>query len=650
MNTAFTFTNAQLLWSRIMAGWATHLDPSGARTLFDGIPNQHDAGGSYEGVTRMLWGLSAWLSQPERSRLVSWRGKDYDLAALTRQALVAGTDSHSPGYWGDKPDPVRNDQRTVESGQVAFALWQSRATIWEQLTSAQRAKLISWLEQMGQRPQAWTSNWALFWVLNHAGRKALGQTHDQATIDSGLDYLEGVYCGDGWYDDGAVRGVQHFDDYNLWVFTTHVLAWAECDGHSQPERCERLLKRVRLHMQHVPFFFGADGSYPEYGRSLSYKFARLGAPLWAYRLGCWPHSPGLLRRIVGRHLRWYIDRGALRADGTLRQELTEGGSAAIRETYISTGASYWAMLAFQGLWGLRDDDPFWTAPEEPLPVERGNFVKAFPQPGWLLNGIQATGAVQRYNAGSSAAYTAKYAKFVYASDAPFNVGLAHGRPSPDSMLCLGDERGYAHRSLERPAVQPTSTAAAQSSVLTPTATFALSEAGWLRMRYQQRAAGGQHLIDSTILVRGPVHVRAHRIELDTRRSPVCAIEGCAPLGYVPGDTPVIAGDTMQGWEYAEASGRAVAICALRGYDGQRQAEAWAGRADLNSVYAEHVLPVLSVSQLEQQHELVCLVYSGAPLHEPGALLRLISEIAWEADGTLYVSWRDGHIQRVPALR
>jgi hypothetical protein len=58
----FTRQDAESLWARLVAGWAEHLDPNGARLLIDGIPNRHDAGGSYEGVTRMLWGLGGWLS------------------------------------------------------------------------------------------------------------------------------------------------------------------------------------------------------------------------------------------------------------------------------------------------------------------------------------------------------------------------------------------------------------------------------------------------------------------------------------------------------------------------------------------------------------------------------------------------------------
>src|SRR6185295_3407892 len=197
-------------------------------------------------------------------------------------------------------------------------------------------------------------------------------------------------------------------------FAMHVLAWAQMDGASMPERRDVLLERVRNWMQHYPYFFAADGATVEYGRSLSYKFSRLGAPLWAYKLGAWPHSAGMLKRLVGRHLRWYVDHGAVRADGTLRQALTVTGSEEIMERYISTGASYWAMQAFSGLWSLADDDPFWTAEEEPLPIEQGDFLKVFPQPGWVLAGRD--GEVTQFNAGSwYAGSNNKYMKLVYST-------------------------------------------------------------------------------------------------------------------------------------------------------------------------------------------------------------------------------------------
>ncbi len=308
---SFSHQEAINLWARLVAGWAHSLDAEGARTLMDGAPNRADVGGSYEGVTRMMWGLGGWLSQPNRPTTVQWRGETFDLEALTRRALIKGCDPDSPSYWGVEYLPPRHhDQRTVETGQVAFALWQSRERLWNHMNEAERSRIFDFLERFARPPVHLGSNWSLFWVLNHASRKALDLPYEQSIIDDVLGgYLDGVYLGDGWYDDAPQRGAGYIDDYNLWVFGSHVLAWAQVDGHTQPERRDELLERVRQRMEHLPYFFAADGAYTEFGRSLAYKFARLGAPLWAYKLGVWPHSTGMLRRLVGKHLRWYVDHG-----------------------------------------------------------------------------------------------------------------------------------------------------------------------------------------------------------------------------------------------------------------------------------------------------------------------------------------------------
>ena len=206
----FTHQEAVQLWSRLVAGWANSLDNEGARTLIDGYSNHADAGGSYEGVTRMLWGLGGWLSQPSRSPLVTWKGITYDIEALTHRAYVNGCNPESPSYWGIEYNPARlHDQRTVETGQIAFALWQSKDRIWDKLD-------------------------------------------DQSIIDQIIgDYLDNVYCNEGWYDDASQHGVGYFDDYNFWVFGSHVLAWAQVDGENWADRRNELLDRIRLLMHQM---------------------------------------------------------------------------------------------------------------------------------------------------------------------------------------------------------------------------------------------------------------------------------------------------------------------------------------------------------------------------------------------------------------
>ena len=631
------------LWSRLVAGWANTLDDSGTRTLMDGLPNSADAGGSYEGVTRMLWGLGSWLAYPERPAVLRWRGVDYDLEALTRRALLNGCDRAIPSSWHNVLGDDR-DQRTVESGQIAFATWQTRERIWAGLNEAERANISEFLDEVGQPPDRWSNNWALFWLLNHAGRKALALPYDQEIIDDVLlDYLDLAYAGEGWYNDAAERGPNRFDHYNTWVFASHVLAWAEMDGASLPERRDVLLERVREWMQHYPDFFAANGATVEFGRSLSYKFARLGAPLWAYKLGVWPHSAGMLRRLVGKHLRWYVERGALRADGTLRQTLTEAGSPEIVERYISTGAPYWAMQAFSGLWSLRDDDPFWTAEEEALPSEQGDYTRVFAVPGWVLSARGREVELYRASAVRSG-YGNKYAKFVYGTQNPFNAGLDAGQPSLDSNLCLseGGIRGQ-RESVER---------------------YAVGEPGWLRARYPIQVGEHVHLVDTTIVLLGDVHIRAHRITLDPAATQVTAEEGSAALGYDAGMLPRFR--TSGPWLLLSYSGNYVGLRAVRGYSAAPRSVT----SGSNSVYGQHVVTVLRATlgsvtgaasagaatqnlgvvltpaPASRQHELICAVYAGNGFEEerlPG-----IEQMDWDFAGRFGIRV-NGAILVIPPL-
>jgi hypothetical protein len=609
-------------WAMLVAGWAGHLDPTGARLLIDGVRNRADAGGSYEGVTRMLWGVGGWLSRPERPAAIQWRGQDWDLEVIMRRAVLAGTDPAGAGYWGD---PVRSGsgQPTVESGQVAYALWQTRERIWERLDDVERRQIAAWLDACGQPPAGgWRNNWALFWAVNHAAREALGVPSDPEVVDDVMGrYLDTVYSGDGWYDDGPVRGTNHFDDYNLWVFASHVLAWIDIDGGRHPARATELLERVRLQMTHLPAFLASDGAWPEYGRSGAYAFARLGAPLWAYRHGAWPHSAGLLRTIVERHLGWYLDRGKVRADGSLRQALTSTGTDAIRETYISTGAPYWAMQAFGALWSLPDDDPLWDAEPEPLPIERGDVRLVLPEPGWILSGTRESGQVHRYTAHVSH-YPAKYAKLAYSTAAPYNAGLGDGLPTPDAMIGIMADGRVSHRVANTGA--------------------ALGADGWIRYRHRHELAGTTATFDTVIVPDGDLHLRVHLLIESTEGRRLPTIEGAAALGFEDGDTPRMLVDCELGISGGTTAEHAVAI---RGWDARRTAHLPRSFADGgrgNVVHGCNVIPYLS-GEMAVGDTAISTVFLGAAAQVAGTGLveRLADRpmVAADPDGTVHVAWR-----------
>ena len=201
--TLFSREEAESMFFRVVAGWADRLDATGARIYLDGVTASYDAGGSYEGVTRMFWALGGWLSQPDRSSTIAWRGKDYDLVDIMRRAVLEGTNPESRGYWGI---PREDRLALVESGHVAYSLWQTKDRLWNHLDRKDQEQIVTWLSAVSPAPESFTSNFAMFWLLNHGSRQALGETFDDALITSILEYFDDVYCGNGWYDDGPTTG------------------------------------------------------------------------------------------------------------------------------------------------------------------------------------------------------------------------------------------------------------------------------------------------------------------------------------------------------------------------------------------------------------------------------------------------------------
>jgi hypothetical protein len=141
----------------------------------------------------------------------------------------------------------------------------------------------------------------------------------------------------------------------------------------------------------------------------------------------------LLRRIVRLNLGWWWEMGAYDERlGKLRETLSVRGTKDVTEGYIDNGHPYWCMQGCSYL-SIPEKDPFWTAAEEPLPVEREDFLVRVEGPKMLLRGSKGSGQVRWLQAGNTPRrdyYRDKYNKFVAASAFPFNVLQAGRKPDP----------------------------------------------------------------------------------------------------------------------------------------------------------------------------------------------------------------------------
>lgn len=445
------------------------------------------SGLSATGVTRMLPALAAWAAA----------GRQPDLGV--REALVSafanGTDPDCPDYWLPSP-PGRQNQRQVEASIVAWSLWTARDIVLPALDGRQTRNVAAWLASCCRVPVR-NNNWAWFTAVTQAACRRLGEIRPEFSFDERwmLDDLRALDSmaagGSGWYND-TLKGAA-FDYYNSWVFASHFLYWNELVGPLYPDFSKKFSERLRNYLEIAPCFFANHGGHVLYGRSLIYRWACLTPFVLAWRQGLWPHSPGLLRRLVERNILWQWDLGAFdAAAGKLRETYTREGTRDICESYIDGGHPYWGMQAFD-FWRIPDGDPFWTAPPGPLPVEKSDYAIAIPEAGLLVRGARISGQVWIYNALSTKTephYRDKYNKLAYNSHFPLAVNHDPRTPTPDNTVLLRDPA--TGECACRGAVE-------ESSV----------EAESVRLVYEIRLGSVTARVRTTIRWRGDFELRSH---------------------------------------------------------------------------------------------------------------------------------------------
>lgn len=409
------------LWAELLQGYEKALSPGKAwgRILPDETPTWRTAPKSIKGdpelISRMMWSIAGWMQQPNReTQLMASKGA-VDVKSLLLDSISHATDPQHPEYWNLKfgGKSKKSNQFSVESPAMGLGALAARANFKNDLPPNFVSNVSEWLRLPATGTRR--NNWKLFHALAAMTRSHLGGEINEVHLRNNLEGIMNMYLGDGMFTDGKGR---KFDDYNYWVFATHLGVWWDMDRERFPDLAKKIPGILRAVTAHQPYTFGADGSHPEFGRSITYKFARLASLIQAYRLGCSDVKAGMLRRIVRLHINHYIQNGAIDLENQrILQTLSADGTGYIREGYNYPGSTYWCMQTFGEMWRLKGDDSFWTDKEELLPVELADFRYHQKIPGWMFLGTKATGSVIHFNYGSdgSTYYGSKYKKQLYHS-------------------------------------------------------------------------------------------------------------------------------------------------------------------------------------------------------------------------------------------
>ena len=135
-----------------------------------------------------------------------------------------------------------------------------------------------------------------------------------------------------------------------------------------PERCLRYRQRAQQFAKDYAYYFAANGEGIPFGRSLTYRFAMVA--FWSAvafsQLDVF--TPGIVKGIVLRHLRWWQQQSIVDRDGILTLGFAYP-NLAMCEDYNSPGSPYWALKTYLIL-ALPEAHPFWQAAFESFAARR----------------------------------------------------------------------------------------------------------------------------------------------------------------------------------------------------------------------------------------------------------------------------------------
>jgi hypothetical protein len=437
-----------------------------------------------ESFARPLWGIAPHVAG----------GGEFSSWDLYLAGLDSGSNPEHPEYWGADGD---HQHAFVEMPAIALALILCQQQAWDPLPAPARRRLVSWLSQINERA-VHPNNWLFFRVLVNLGLRRVGAPWDREAVARACDQLGSFYRGGGWYRDGNDG---RFDYYNAFALHFYGLLYAAL-APEDASLGDAFRQRAAEFAGRFVAWFARDGAAVPFGRSAIYRFAQ-GAFWGALALADQPALPwGVIKGLYLRHLRWWLSRPILNADGTLSVGYGYANGN-IGEDYNSAGSPYWAMKFFLPL-ALPATHPFWTAQETGIPALPP--VSWDPHPQVALYGTEEREQVILLNGGQDAPRirwgTAKYGKFAYSSHFAFNVPGdergARGASFDNALLfCRRDDRYFGRERVLEVEAGP----------------------GWLLTRWSPLE---EATVWSWLIPAPPWHVRVHQILL---RAPLTIVEG-----------------------------------------------------------------------------------------------------------------------------
>lgn len=312
-----------------------------------------------EAVGRTIAGVAPWLELPDDE---SDEGKlRKSLRLLVIKGLQHAVDPKSKDYLDFRSEP----QAIVDAAYIAQAFLRAPKGIWAALDTATQQRYVQEFKSLRNRTGAY-NNWLLFAGLTEGFLFKIGAQYDPARLQFALKKINEWYVGDSWYSDGEKFSMDYYNSYVIHPMMVDLMKIMVEKGKSTQDDYNKSLVRMVRYSEYLERIIAPDGSFPAYGRSVTYRTAAFQALGQTALIGKLPAevSPAQVRcALTAVFHKMYDGEQNFDDKGWLVLGFN-GHQPEIADVYTSTGSLYMATLGFLPL-GLKADDLFWTSNPTP---------------------------------------------------------------------------------------------------------------------------------------------------------------------------------------------------------------------------------------------------------------------------------------------
>lgn len=330
-----------------------------------------------ENFCRPFWGLAPILAEGEVLYL-NVDGTRVSVPEYLRSVLQKGFAEDGTGWESYKKYFSMyeyENQNITELAGLLIGIWFAKKQLWEPIEKKERDRYADALYKMALDAfdHSWPNNHYWFPLFAVTVLKRLGYNFPETErmISFGLDFLDKLYLGNGWYADGVFG---RFDYYEAWSLHMYPLLWTLIADESftdyQKHKTE-YIKRTNKFLNFYTHWFDSNGAQAPFGRSLSYRFAASSLFPIAVLAGC-DIDPSLAGRILSKNIEFF-QKNCKREDNGILPEGYLYKAYGVTEGYTSDGGAYWCCKSFLSLL-MHEKHPFWETDKARLPIEKNDFL------------------------------------------------------------------------------------------------------------------------------------------------------------------------------------------------------------------------------------------------------------------------------------